>query len=947
MQIRKTFSFAGGWTLTAEAEAHTLRLTAAKGDWAMTLSACDTFTLHSLWPQTAAKAYLLGDRIGTEETADCLTLHTSPYDPLQLQTVGAMMAHYRLEKAGENAVRISAWIDNREPAVAESFSWLALKTDKSGVERCACFDPERTWGVAELTHPVRFGSAALERAGKYVLLTDCGEAAWVPNLGTYENVTPLCGLNAVPGQLRMQDIARLDAAHPLTAVLAFGDGAPRLPDLACRAAAAPAALEGERCELHSGRLTAAVYVRPHGVSLAGISLADFAPAGKAGPLVRLQVVRLSDGQVLTLTGEHDWERVRVQAGEKRLSVYLDRPLGIDLSVSVEARAAEGDAIEWRTSVLNQSDAYSVLSASYPGIRFCGAQNASFFKPVGSGSVDADACSRRKRWNGDYPSGFYGTMPVLGVYDPAKKRGSGLYVAIHAPQAEKLFMNAAFLESGEGCFDFDYPAQNLGRPANSFALNGALVLRVLDGDWYDMARIYGDYVHACAEWCPPLGREDSPAWMRDVPMYIMDWMPNDNPAADPVPISVRPAKEPPRDNWYKKPVELARRLGLPIGYHLYNWHFIPFNNDYPYYFPVKEGLDTGVREMHRHGIHVMPYINGRIVDTRDMHSSTERFDREFRAGATKSPDGSLNLERYASHEPDGTLCELAAMCPSEKVWRDTLAEIARRLFEDYDMDAVYIDQVAAARINLCCDPAHGHTPGNGAWWVRSYRLLMERLRRECPEGRGFTTESNAECYADQFDGFLTWAWTDPNLVPFFPKVYAGRIAMLGRNTNGYKKADAQYCRYHIGQAVMFGQQIGWINADVVDAPEKMDYLERMCRMRWDTRDFYSRGEMLRPPVIESGNTAFLSDCSMGHDELTPADTVLAAGWQLEDTVLIALTNTGDAAAEVTVSYDAAEYGFDGTPEAKNYGGCRLLSAEAGCLRASLGPQSCLALTARRN
>ena len=54
MQIRKTFSFAGGWTLTAEAEAHTLRLTAAKEDWSMTLSACDTFTLHSLWPQTAA-----------------------------------------------------------------------------------------------------------------------------------------------------------------------------------------------------------------------------------------------------------------------------------------------------------------------------------------------------------------------------------------------------------------------------------------------------------------------------------------------------------------------------------------------------------------------------------------------------------------------------------------------------------------------------------------------------------------------------------------------------------------------------------------------------------------------------------------------------------------------------------------------------------------------------
>ena len=88
--------------------------------------------------------------------------------------------------------------------------------------------------------------------------------------------------------------------------------------------------------------------------------------------------------------------------------------------------------------------------------------------------------------------------------------------------------------------------------------------------------------------------------------------------------------------------------------------------------------------------------------------------------------------------------------------------------------------------------------------------MDAINAKKPDDKFYFSESNAEPYVKSFDGFLTWAWVYPNMVPFFPKVYAGHIAMLGRNTNGYKKKDRQYFRFHVGQAVMFGQQIGWIN-----------------------------------------------------------------------------------------------------------------------------------------
>ncbi len=978
--ISKNWTFSSGWTAALAVEEGELRLVLSRDGRSLTLSCGDSLTLESVgtppaqdgvkpvddgipsvpgarkqtaqaWefrpPETAPGTVittgmrLLGGRVSAWEEGETLELHACPTSSEGLPLAG-VMAHYRVEPAGENALRFTTWFGSHDPVNVTSLSWMALRMDKSQVKRCCGLDPKKAFDRDELSHPVRFGSAAVTFEGGYAMLSHCGEVDWIPNIGTYEGRTTQCILGVRSGRLAGQDIRTFDAAHPLSAVLSFGEGEPRLPQVGEACLPACAVPQGETYTLRSGLLTAAVRVRDQGVSLLGVRLDDFSPDETASllPLTTLELLDLQENRSLLLDSENGWERVRIRAGEKRLSVYLEKPRGIDLAVSLEARSAGEDTIEWRTQVLNNSARYSVLRASYPPVCFAGGGDVTLFKSLHSGALTKHAYAREERWTARYPSGFSGTMPVFGVYDPARGEHNGLYAAIHAPAAAQAIERCAFFRRGQGYFSYDYPAEQMGRPYNSFSLNGALVVKAFSGDWYDMAKIYGAYVHEHAEWCPPVGREDSPAWMRDVPMYIMDWMPNDNPDADPVPISIRPATEPKRDNWVSKPIELADRLGLPIGYHLYNWHFIPFNNDFPFYFPVKEGLAEGVLRMKEHGIHVMPYINGRIADTRDTRGETVRFEKMFKSGAIKKLGGSLSIETYASHEPDGSLCRLAAMCPSAPAWRDMLLDTVLRLFTEYHMSAVYIDQVAASGISICCDPSHNHPSGNGRWWPRAFRTLMERLRQEKPEECGFTTESNAECFADQFDGFLTWAWVTTDLVPFFPYVYAGRIAMLGRNTNGYKKVDKQYCRFHIGQAVMFGQQIGWINADVVDDPDKIDYLYNLCHARWDTKAYYSEGRMLRPPVITAGNSTFVSDCSMGYDGLSEADVVLASGWAKEEGVLIGLTNTGDEQAVVTACFDPAEYGAGAVKNVHAYGDCELIDCAGGIVKAKLGARSCL-------
>ena len=143
--------------------------------------------------------------------------------------------------------------------------------------------------------------------------------------------------------------------------------------------------------------------------------------------------------------------------------------------------------------------------------------------------------------------------------------------------------------------------------------------------------------------------------------------------------------------------------------------------------------------------------------------------------------------------------------------------------------------------------------------------------------------------------------------------------------------------------MFGQQMGWINPDVVDEEEKIDYLERLCRARWDLKDVFIRGEMLRPPMVVSGGSRFLTDSNMRRVEFGYADTLLASAWQCEGRILLLITNCADEETEAKISFDMEECGDPAGAEEKAYGDCRLIRIGNGEAEARMGGRSCLALS----
>jgi hypothetical protein len=354
------------------------------------------------------------------------------------------------------------------------------------------------------------------------------------------------------------------------------------------------------------------------------------------------------------------------------------------------------------------------------------------------------------------------------------------------------------------------------------------------------------------------------------------------------------------------------MGVPVGFHWYNWHQIPFDNDYPHYFPAKEGFAEAVRELREADVYVMPYINGRLWDTHDRGAEDFEFTDIARAAATKDEAGQPYVEVYGSKETDGSSVQLAAMCPTTDLWRNKVRQIVTRLFDECGTAGVYIDQIAAAQPRLCFDASHGHPLGGGHWWTRDgYWPLLEQLHAAMPPDRMLTTECNAEPYLRWFDGYLTWHWQYDGQVPAFPAVYGGAIQMFGRAYRGGPTKDLAL-RMKAGQQLVFGEQIGWIHPGVAQEEENAAFLRQVVHLRDRLIRYFTAGQMARPPKLIGKIPTVTADWQWSGQWPVTTDALLTGAWELpaENRLVLLMVNVSDEVVSAQVDFDAARYGLPG-------------------------------------
>jgi len=606
----------------------------------------------------------------------------------------------------------------------------------------------------------------------------------------------------------------------------------------------------------------------------------------------------TSGNTFSVDSASGWNKVRCTHDETSVKFWMSKPGQYgDITVVITGLADE-NGISWYTDVINESGRYSVAEITYPTPVITG-KTLHLFLP--------DCCGRAILNAGK--NGFYGSYMYPGhnmsmQYFAWWGENGGIYLGVHDPDAcMKTFTVRA--GENEGRIRIGFPAIGAGEPSNSFAPGGYIRWEAIAGDWYDATMLYAGFVHTSARWLPVKGRPDTPQQFKEIPYWICDYIPNSEKQMEARPMTLATVSERyGKDYWVDAAIALKKRLGTPVAYHVYNWHEIPFNINYPHFTPARETAKQGFDRLKEAGLYIFPYIN---AVSWEMDDADEGFSENFANtgihGAVLAKAGNPLYVPYPQKKASGQDTRLAPICPSFLRWHQIMEDVTREMEATLPIDGIYFDQVSAVPPAPCRNPEHSHRPGGGSYWSDGYNRMMEKISAAKPADKFYFSESNAEAYAGSFDGFLTWVWTMGDDVPAFPAVYAGYVQMLGRYTDGAKRDDDAYFRYHLAESLLFGQQLGWLNAHVIYNEKRMAFLEQLVHTRYEYTKLFNEGKLLRPPFVK---TALKPVTSSG----ITMRQVLAGVWQTEDkskTVLFAI-NVSESPAEAVIHLSPEEYGI---------------------------------------
>ena len=269
--------------------------------------------------------------------------------------------------------------------------------------------------------------------------------------------------------------------------------------------------------------------------------------------------------------------------------------------------------------------------------FCPAARASCSRTLGSG---------RFEYRGTYPSGWT-SMQLLAAYDADGK--TGLYVAMHDPLGEHQGHRRREPAGGAGRdLGLRAPGSQHGRGRQRFrtqrrgrvAASARRLVRRRD----DLPRLGSPL-------CPLVSAARARGPRRHAPV-------------DAGALGLGSGRRG-TGECAAQVKEFQKYLGVPIGFHWYSWHQIPFDNDYPHYFPAKPGFAEAVRDLQASGVYVMPYINGRLWDTHDRGREDFEFTRRALPAATKDEQGKPYIETYGSKESDGSPVRAGGHVPDHR------------------------------------------------------------------------------------------------------------------------------------------------------------------------------------------------------------------------------------------------------------------------------------------
>jgi hypothetical protein len=626
------------------------------------------------------------------------------------------------------------------------------------------------------------------------------------------------------------------------------------------------------------------------------------------PFLKLVMRRKDQADSVNLQSGIGWDSCRFAEQPWGFSIVFTKALeaGQTIRATVNGRRnAKDSEWVWGLDIANQTTGWSIEDVTFPQVTLADmGESMKVLLPYVSGNLRRDLFATRWDYKSTYPSSG-ANMQFMTAYREGAQR-TGLYFGRYDTTASAKDIYASPDQTlRQLILGYSQPAENASIPGNKFTYQGTAVWRLLHGDWYDAAGIYRQWAKNNAPWWPTIavdGRTSTPLWYKQLNAWINAGGEND---------ITRASME-----------KVKKLLGTPVGAHWYAWHQIPFDNDYPHYFPEKVGLTEAVKALQAQQIYAMPYVNARLWDTKDKGGEDWKFTKEAYGSATKSlADGKLQLYTEESFpiEPDGKNVLFGVMCPYTKVWQDKITEICAKLTNDVGVKGIYLDQIAAGVPLTCMDPTHGHPLGGGHWWVDGYDKMLQQIRNAIPKDVILTSECNAESYMKYFDGYLVWNWQGEDMVPAFPTVYSGAVQFFGRDyayKEGLEDIDLGM-RMKASQELVFGEQLGWMPADMlvqISNEGSRQFFIDLVRTRQLFQKYFYAGQMMRPPVLPKGLPTLTANWNWADLPKVTLPAVQTGAWHMpaEKKLLMLFSNSSDAAVTTTFDFDPASYGLGKTP-----------------------------------
>ncbi len=590
------------------------------------------------------------------------------------------------------------------------------------------------------------------------------------------------------------------------------------------------------------------------------------------------IIQNASGERTEITSQSKIGQVReVSTNEYELTWEGLEPGDVKVIVKVTARGADS---VWSLAADVSKEGYGLWDVTFPEIGpVKDAEKVHSITTYGWGVIHKDLMTR-KLDEGVYPSATR-AMPFIAVSDGS----AGLYLGLEDTQGYplRLFVGP-HKETQAITLGLRHELENMGKTRH-FKTPYSITLIPFEGDWYEAGRIYRRTAQAVWAKVPPLSeREDIPQWLKDTDLWLVGACEDETTA--------------------NKDLEFARFFGVPTAAHIYGWHQIPFDDHYPEYFPPKPGFIEAVAKVQAGGVPVMPYINGRLWDS----STTSWKVEEASQACALNEQGKPYVEVYGSKVP------LSPMCPSTELWKNKITGLVDRLIHECGVKAVYIDQISAAEAKRCFAENHGHPTGGGTYWIQGYRDLVSRCRAKLGPENMLTTEENADPWNDLLHAFLlvNTRANGGEMVPLYPAVYGGRVISFGFQ---YINADDFVNRYplrlKLARALVFGSQLGWVGAQILDEPNKTEaeFLKSLCQARHASRDAFQYGELLAPVAMENVGTVSWEEKDGAKENQT---AVLSSLWLTPDGKRkLVVVNVSDEEQVVNLKFDQRHLGQLGT------------------------------------